>query len=148
MKNILFALVLTAVSGLVSAQKVVNDPNAEVRTISSFHALHVSNSFDVILTQGSEESLAVSANSKEDMASIRTVVEDGVLKIWFDEKNKWWPKNRKLRAYVSVKKLDELKCSGSSDVKIEGSLNAANLKLDFSGAKTGYQFKWCLGRGY
>jgi Putative auto-transporter adhesin, head GIN domain len=134
MKNILFAVALTVISGMASAQKIVNDPNAEVRTVSSFHALHVSNSFDVILTQGPEEGLAVSANSKEDMASIKTVVEKGVLRIWFDEKNKWWPKNRKLKAYVSVKNLDELKCSGSPDVKIEGSLNAANLKLDFSGA--------------
>jgi len=134
MKNIFLAFVLLTVSGLVSAQKVINDANAEVRNVSSFHAIHVSNSFNVIITQGATESVAVSANDKEDVADIKTYVENGVLKILFDKKDKWWPKNRKLKAYIAVKNLDEIKGNGASDFKIDGSLNASNLKLDFSGA--------------
>lgn len=134
MKNILLAFLFLGISSLGSAQKVVNDPNAEVRDVPSFHAIHVSNSFDVIITQGSQESLAVSASNKEDVADIKTYVENGVLKILFDKKDKWWPKNRKLKAYIAVKNLDELYASGSSDVKIEGSLSASNLKLNLSGA--------------
>lgn len=116
------------------AQKVINDANVEVRTVAGFHAIHVSNSFDVILTQGSNESVAVSANNKEDVADIKTSVENGVLQIWFDQKNKWWPKNRKLKAYIAVQNLDEIKGSGASDFKIDGALNTSNLKLNFSGA--------------
>ena len=134
MKNSFLAFVLAVFSMTVSAQKVVNDPNAEVRNVSSFHAVYVSNSFDVIITQGSQESLAVSANDKEDIADIKTYVENGVLKILFDKKDKWWPKNRKLKAYIAVKNLDEIRGSGSSDFKIEGSLTAPALKLHFSGA--------------
>ncbi len=134
MKNILLAFVFLSMSLLGMAQKVVNDPNVEVRDLPSFHAIHVSNSFDVIITQGSQESLAVSASNKEDVADIKTYVENGVLKILFDKKDKWWPKNRKLKAYIAVKNLDELYASGSSDVKIEGTLSASNLKLNFSGA--------------
>ncbi|HYK56024.1 MAG TPA: head GIN domain-containing protein, partial [Flavisolibacter sp.] len=134
MKNILLAFVFLSISSLGKAQKVVNDPNAEVRDVPSFHAIHVSNSFDVVITQGSQESLAVSASNKEDVADIKTYVENGVLKILFDKKDKWWPKNRKLKAYIAVKNLDELYASGSSDVKIEGTLSASNLKLNFSGA--------------
>lgn len=134
MKNILLAMALLFISGLVEAQKLVNDPNAEVRKVASFHALHVSNAFDIILTQGSEEGLAISADHKEDLPFITTNVEAGVLKIGFDQKNKWRPKSRKLKAYIAVKNLDELMAGGASDVKIEGSLSASNLKINFSGA--------------
>jgi len=134
MKNIIFALAFLMTSGFVSAQKVVNDANAEVRKVSSFHAIHISNAIDAVITQGAEEGLAVSANNKEDVADIKTAVDGGVLKIWFEQKNKWWPKNRKLKAYISVKNLDELKASGASDIKIDGSLTASHLKIDFSGA--------------
>jgi hypothetical protein len=134
MKNIFLAFVFLSSSVIASAQRVVNDPNAEVRDVPSFHAIHVSNSFDVIITQGSQESLAVSASNKEDIADIKTYVEKGVLKILFDKKEKWWPKNRKLKAYIAVKNLDEIYGSGASDFNIEGSLTTSNLKLNFSGA--------------
>jgi hypothetical protein len=35
------------------AQKTINDPNAEVRQAKDFHAISISNAFDVYLTQGS-----------------------------------------------------------------------------------------------
>ena len=134
MKHIFFFFLFIAFSIFSRAQKVVNDENAEVRPITSFHAIHVSNSFDVIITQGGEESLAVSASNKEDLPAIKTTVEKGVLKIWFDQKNSWWPKNRKLKAYISVKNINELKGSGAADIEIEGTLQATDLKLNFSGA--------------
>src|SRR5215203_3109141 len=134
MKNFLLALVFVSISGLVGAQKVVNDPNAEIRNVSSFHAVHISNSFEVIITQGTQESLAVSAENKEDVKDIKTYVEGGTLKILFDHKDKWWPKNRKLKAYIAVKNLDEIKGSGSCNIKIDGALNVSDLKIGFSGA--------------
>ena len=135
MKNSLLAFVLLTLSIMTSAQKVVNDPNAEVRNVSPFHAIHVSNSFDVVITQGTQESLAVSANEKQDVADIKTYVENGVLKILFDKKDKWWPKNRKLKAYIAVKNLDDIRAGGSSNFKIDGGLTASSdLKLSFSGA--------------
>ncbi|MGZ3958321.1 MAG: head GIN domain-containing protein, partial [Flavisolibacter sp.] len=134
MKNMLLGCLFLAISSALSAQKVINDANAEVRTVSSFHSLHVSNSFEVIITQGTEESVAVSANNKEDVPEIKTNVENGILNIWFEQKNKWWPKNRKLKAYISLKNVDEIKGSGASDFKLEGVLNASRLKLEFSGA--------------
>ncbi|HYH16088.1 MAG TPA: head GIN domain-containing protein [Flavisolibacter sp.] len=133
MKKILFSLFIVITIG-ASAQKTINDPNAEVRTISTFHALQISNAFEVVLTQGNEEGLAVSANEKDDITKIKTTVENGVLRIWFDDNNKWWPKNRKLKAYISVKTLDQIKAGGASDINIEGGLKVPSLKLDMSGA--------------
>ena len=74
----LFAL-LTASTAF--SQKVINDPNAQVRKVSSFHAVSVSHAFEVVITQSAEEALAVSANDPKDIANIKTTVENGVLKI-------------------------------------------------------------------
>jgi hypothetical protein len=134
MKKI-FSLVLISLFTIsLYAQKTVNDANAEVRKVGSFTSLSVSNAFDVIITQGAEEGLAVSASDKEDIQYIKTEVSGNTLKIWFDSPKKIWVKNRKLRAYVSVKKLEELKASGASDINVEGSLSAADFKLSLSGA--------------
>lgn len=134
MKQIFLFAALAVVSLAASAQKTVYDANAEVRQVSSFHAVSISSAFDVVITQGAEEALAVSASNKEDIGYIKTSVENGVLKIWQQDDKKWWPKNRKLKAYISVKNLDQIKATGASDIKIEGGLRATNLQLSLAGA--------------
>lgn len=134
MKKFVSVLFLSILVFIAAAQKTINDPNAELRTVPSFHALYISDAFDIILTQGNEESIAVSASDKKMVPYITSEVTNGVLRLGFkNEKNSWF-KNRKLRAYISVKNLDELKVGGASDVKIEGTLSVSNLKLSFSGA--------------
>jgi len=134
MKKLFFSFVFLFFSIVLFAQKVVNDLNAEVRQIGSFHAVSISNAFDVIITQSGQEALAVSATHKDDIQHIKTEVSNGTLKIWFDDKKKFWPKNRKLKAYISVKTLDAIKVSGASGIKIDGELTAADMKLELSGA--------------
>ena len=134
MKRVLVALILSVSLSVASAQTVINDANAESRNVTSFHAIQVSSSFEVLLTQGNTEGLAVSANEKDYLQHIKTVVENGVLKIWYEEKGKWWPRNLKLKAYISAKNLDEIKASGASDVKIQGQLSVSTLHLNFTGA--------------
>jgi hypothetical protein len=135
MKKIVSLFILSLFAIPLFAQKTINDANAEVRQVSSFTALHISNAFDVVITQGSQEGLAVSASDKEDVQYIKTEVSNGTLKIWFDPKDKkFWPKNRKLKAYVAVKNVKEIKASGACDLKIEGGLSASDLKVGLSGA--------------
>lgn len=136
MKNTCVLLLATLLSVSVTAQtKVVYDPNAQVRTVSSFHAIEVSHGIDLYLTQSGTEEVAVSAAKDEDRDKIMTVVENGVLKIYYDSPGNisfiWG--NRKLRAYVSVKNIDGLDASGGSDVDINGTLTAEKLKLELSG---------------
>jgi hypothetical protein len=133
MKSLLAAAFLL-ICGISSAQKVVNDPNAEPRSIPSFHAIQVSNAFEVLLVQGTEEGLAVSSNHKDDLPNIKTVVENGILKIWVDQKGNWFSKNRELKAYISVKNLDEIRASGATNIKIDGTLKTSNLTVHVSGA--------------
>jgi hypothetical protein len=133
MRSLLIAFYIISFSLVANAQKVVNDANAEPRAVNSFHAIHISNAFEVILSQDAQEGLAVSANNKEDLSGIKTSVDNGVLKIWFDQKG-WWPKNRKLKAYIAIKNVDEIKAGGASNIKVDGSISSTALKLDFSGA--------------
>lgn len=135
MRKLLFFVPAFLVSFLLQAQKQIDDANAQVRQVSNFHGVKSSHGITVYLTQGNTEAVAVSANDLDYRNKIKTVVENGILKIYFDTDNwKIWRNfsNKKLRAYVSVKDIDKIDVSSGSDVRIEGSLKADLLKLDAS----------------
>lgn len=132
---ILFAAILLAVP-VFAQDKTINDANAQLRQVSGFHAISMSGGIDLYLTQGNEEGVAVSASKAEYRDKIKTVVENGVLKIYYDDNNwfgGWGWSSRKLKAYVSVKNIDELKGSGGSDIFINGTLTVKTLKMEISG---------------
>lgn len=120
---------------LVSMQaQEVNDPNAEIREAKGFHAIHASNAFDIYLTQDKEEAVAVSAASTKDRDKIVVEVKDGILYIGMEKGLKWNGGNKKLRAYISFKQLDQLNISGACDVFIKGVLTGDELLIKQSGA--------------
>lgn len=132
----LFVLLIAVgfISG-ASAQKTINDANAENRNVSGFHAIEVSGGIDLYLSQG-DEAVAVSAASTEHRDRIKTTVENGVLKIWYEWKSNnirmdWG--NRKLKAYVSAKTLDALRASGGSDVSVDDVFKTDKMKMQISG---------------
>jgi ribosomal protein S6E (S10) len=132
-KLVLFAALFTA-TGLY-AQKTIQDEHAQKRNAKNFHAIEVSDGIDLYLSQGSEESLAVSASSPEYRDKIHSEVVNGVLKIYYERDRGWgvnWG-NRKLKAYVSVKTLDKLHASGGSDVAIDNELTSNSLSMELSG---------------
>jgi hypothetical protein len=132
----LFSLVAIAISALTLSAQTINDPNAEVRNVKGFHAIQVSNAIDLYLSQSNDEAVAVSASEIKYRDKIRTEVENGVLKIYL-EKDSWkffGNGNKKLKAYVSFKTLDELRASGASDVQVTGVIKSDNLKMGLSGA--------------
>ena len=134
MKKILILVIsLVVTSSILLAQKTINDANAEKRNVSGYHAIEVSGGIDLFLSQG-EESVAVSASETKFRDRIRTEVKNGILKIWFDHGNlnmDWG--NRKMKAYVSFKNLDNLEGSCGSDIKVEGKIKVTSLNLDISG---------------
>jgi Putative auto-transporter adhesin, head GIN domain len=136
MKKLLLSLV-TFLSIAVFAQdsKLISDPNATVRNLnSSFTGITVSSGIELYLTQGNEESIAVSANDQKFMERFKTEVENGVLKIWYDTKGITWKngEHRKLKAYVSFKTLNKLHGSAGSETVLKGSINAENLDMKFT----------------
>lgn len=131
--TVLFAALVCFTSLSVNAQSI-NDPNAEVRNARNFHGIAVSNAFDVYLSQGNEEAVAVSASDKSDRDMIKIEVKDGILHIGLDKGWKWNSGNKKLKAYISFKQIDKLTVSGACDVFISGILKANELTINQSGA--------------
>ena len=137
MKKLLLLLVSAACVMSVQAQKTINDPNAEVRNVSGFRAIRVSSAIDLYISQSGSEAVAVSASEEKYRDRIKTEVEDGVLKIWFDNGGNWslWNTgNKKLKAYVSVRELDRLTASGACDVFVDGVIRSNSLTINLSGA--------------
>ena len=138
MKNLLSLLFFVAILSAASAQKIINDANAEKRNVSGYHAIEVSGGIDLYLSQG-DESVAVSASETKFRDRIKTEVKNGVLKIWYERNSnsnihvdmEWG--NRKLKAYVSFKNLDKLEGSGGSDIMVDGVIKVNTLALDVSG---------------
>jgi hypothetical protein len=133
-KTVLSAVFLFAVA-FTQAQnaKVITDQNAQVRNLKGFHAIRVSHGIDLYLSQG-EEAVAVSASDVDTRNRILTEVENGVLRIYMENKGLHWDwGNRKMKAYVSFKILDELQASGGSDVFTESTIKQEKLSIHLSG---------------
>jgi hypothetical protein len=114
----------------------VNDPNAEVREAKDFHGINVSSAFDVYITQGNDEAVAVSAAETKHREKIKVEVKAGILYVGYnpDGKMNWGSGNKKLKAYISFKQIDQLKISGACDVYISGTIKADILDIHQSGA--------------
>ena len=107
MKKIFFsflALVFAAMG--VNAQKTIHDPDVVKVDVKNFHAINVSNAFNVYISQGNDEAVAVSASEEKYREKIKTTVEGGVLKIWYenDGPNIVWTDD----IYHNVKKLKNI----------------------------------------
>jgi hypothetical protein len=106
-----------------------------VRPVKGFHGINVSNAIDVYLSQGDQETVAVSAAEIKWRDRIRTEVVDGILKIWLDNKGfSWSSGNKKMKAYISFTTLDKLTASGASDVYVDGVISSSRLDINLSGA--------------
>lgn len=137
MKKLLSLLLASSLMLAASAQKaVINDANAEKRSIASFSGITVSNGIDIYLSQGDEEGLVVSASETKYRDKIKAEVKDGILTIWYDHGSNisWGISNKKTKAYISFKNINSLKASGASDVIVTGTLKLPELNLHLSGA--------------
>lgn len=135
MKKIILSLfILCAAGSAVFAQKTINDPNAEKRSVGSFHAVEVEGGIDLYLSQG-DEAVVVSASDIKYRDRMRAEVKNGVLKIWYEYKSglRIEAGNKKMKAYVSFKELDRVEGSGGADVHVEGAIKTDNLVLEISG---------------
>ena len=138
MKKIQVMLMAMLVSAVLFSQKTINDPNAEPRNLSGFHAIKISNAFTVYISQGNEDGVAISASKAEYKAKIITKVENGILIIRFDDDKKFWKgwngDKQRLTAYVSIKKIDRLDVSGACDIFFEDGISSEDLNVELSGA--------------
>jgi putative autotransporter adhesin-like protein len=137
MKKVFALLLLAGIGFSLYAQKTINDPNVQKRSVTGYHGVAISGSIELFLTQG-EESVAVSADDVKWRDKIVTEVKNGILLIHLEDEKKlrieWGPNSKKLRAYVSVKNIDELTTAGSGKIHIEGKLKTDDLKVTITGS--------------
>lgn len=135
--KLVFIVLCSLFSIAVMAQRSteISDPNAKARVLnSSFSAITVSDGITLYLKEGSQESIAISSSAAKYEERFKTIVQDGVLKIYFDNNGFNWSDNnrRKLKAYVSFKTLRKLTASGGADVIVPVSMNVVDLEMKFT----------------
>lgn len=97
--------------------------------VSDFKGIDVSGGFDVILVQGSSESLTLTA--QENLFEYITAnVDNGTLKIY--TRNNLRP-TLPLKARITYKKINNLKVSGGGDTYSETPVNVETLDVNISG---------------
>lgn len=139
MSKWIFTIGCILASTVIFAQeKLINDANAETRTVGRFHGIAASGDIDVYISQG-PQNVAISAEKKEDVPNIITEVKDGILHIRYKNRKGWWSDQwntmgRKYRAYISAEEIGSVGLSGSGNIYIEGRLSSPKLKLEVSGS--------------
>ncbi|CAN5499514.1 head GIN domain-containing protein [soil metagenome] len=136
MKKLLLSLiVLFSLQAFAQNDAVMNDANVQKRNLNAgFSAIYVSDGVELYLTQGNEESIAISASDNKYLERYKTEVSNGTLKIYYDNKGINWTGNdkRKLKAYVSFKTLEKLSASGGAQVNMKSLLSANKLECTFT----------------
>ena len=128
-------LILSLFVGLVTtsfAQKVINDANAEKRTVGSFHGIDVATGIELTLTKGTNEEVAVSASETQFRDKIVTEVRNGILRIHYETKSGAINKkneSKRLKAYVSYKALDLLHVTTGAEANVDGVIEATTFEL-------------------
>ncbi len=134
MKYFYLSLFILISSGAFSQQTVINDANAQVRSVTAFSGIKVSGGIEVYLSQGDDYSLAVSASEDKYRDNIRTEVKNGILVIWYNNDHLKNNGNKKLRVYLSFKTLESIDGSGACGIIINGMLTSNSMLVKLSGA--------------
>ncbi len=147
MKKVILGLIALSSFLFTTAQETkIEDPNAEKRLVKPFRSIKVTDGIDLYLTQSTEETVVVSASRDEYKSRLKTEVEDGLLKIYYDRESfaDWTSSGKKLKVYVSVKTLDKLTATAGSLIKVDGVIKEDALSLYF---KSGASFKGNIEAG-
>lgn len=132
----IFAILLLFITSISSGCMLIDGVEGngrvvtEERNVSDFNGIDISNAFEVILKQGSSESLTIEADDNL-LELIVTEVRGGVLKI-YSEKNIRHPKS--LKIFLTFKEIDYIDISGAVELTSDGKLTFDKLEIDGSGA--------------
>ena len=138
MKKMIFlaCLFMAFVAQAQTNMGVIYDENVQVRKLSNFTSIRVSNAIELFISQSDKTEVAVSAKSEEYRNRIITEVNGGTLIIRMAD-NKWWKwgnEDYRVKAYVSVKDLYAITASGATNIKIVNGLSSEKLKISLEGA--------------
>ncbi len=141
MKKISLSLAALLFAVVLLGQKTFNDPNAEVRDVKGFKGVNVATGIQLFITQDATEAVAISAETAEARERVKTIVQDGVLRIFFENtglKFKFKYLKKQVKAYVSIATVEKLGGSSGAIMQVEGTIKADKLELE---AHSGGTFK-------
>ena len=105
----------------------------EDRSVGSFNSVKISGGFNVIIQQGSSESVKISA-SGIDLQNIITEIEGGSLRIRTKNDNWNWKKDYDVDIVLTYKTLEAVTSSGSSLITTKNTIKSDNFDLTLSGS--------------
>lgn len=111
---------------IIGSGKVVK----ESRHVNSFKAIDISGSFKIFLSQGDNESLMIEADDNL-MKYIKSHVSGGTLYL---ETTGYNLKSTTLKAYITIKELNNIEASGAVKITGEAPLDIDDLSIGVSGA--------------
>jgi len=132
-----FLSTLSITKSFAQKNALIHDSHAQVRPVGNFSSIKISSGIDLYLTQSDNCQVAVSANTDEVRDKIQTNIEGETLVIKLENSYGWsWNKwsNPKMKAYVSVKTLNELIGSGATNIQLLSKIESAKLTIKLSGA--------------
>lgn len=94
----------------------------------------ISSGIDLIIRQGSEELLEISAHASL-FKNIEVLHTNGKLTIRIKNNQGWKNifKNQQIKAYLTIRNLQSIQATGGSDVASDGIINVQNLNISASG---------------
>jgi hypothetical protein len=133
---LLACLFMVFVAQAQTKMGVIYDENVQVRKLSNFTSIRVSNAIELYISQSDKTEVAVSAKSEEYRNRVITEVNGGTLIIRMAD-NRWWKwgnEDYRVKAYVSVKDLYAITASGATNIKIVNGVSSEKLKINLEGA--------------
>ena len=105
--------------------------NGENRNVGEFSGIEVSTGVNVVFKQENATNVKVYADS-DKLQNIITKVENGVLKVYIDNKGAKRMKFKNLSVNISSPKMDDIKTSSGSNFTVVNSIRENNLRIDAS----------------
>ena len=105
--------------------------NGETRNVGNFSGIEVSTGVNVVFKQEDATNLKVFADS-DKLQYVVTKVENGVLKVYIDNKGAKKIKFNNLSVNVSSPRMDNIKASSGANFTVVNSVRENNLKIDAS----------------
>ncbi len=105
--------------------------NGENRNVGDFSGIEVSTGVNVVFKQENATNVKVYADS-DKLQNIITKVENGVLKVYIDNKGAKKMKFKNLSVNISSPKMDGIKTSSGSTFTVVNSIKENNLRIDAS----------------
>ncbi len=133
-RSILVLLLMISTAPIFAQQTMINDKNAEVRTVTAFTGIKVSGGINVFMSQGEDYGMAASASDPQYRDKIKSETRNGILEISYSDHFEKHFGDLKLRVYISFKNLESIEGSGACDFILSDTLNASSVLVKLSGA--------------